>query len=108
MTSLRSLARGLVIVFGYTHPAVLAVALRRGPTAAKRYLQELYRCSRTDLGAHLPAMTVEQLFAHAASFQVFRPEDSTGTTSTVESATSLKSLLHFSQRRWLRLARFVE
>jgi predicted O-methyltransferase YrrM len=87
MTSVRTALRNLIIGAGYIHPVVVSVALRRGPGAAKKYLAEMYRSSRVDAGAHLPCVPVEELFPQAASFQVFRPKDLTGTMSAAETAT---------------------
>jgi len=51
-------------------------------------------------------MTVEQLFAHAASFQVFRPEDSTGTMSTVESATLCQIVATLQPKKVVEIGTF--
>jgi len=59
----------------YLHPAALVVAVRRGPRAFSRYLKEIYRASKLNAGAYLPAIAVEEIVKAPVEFRVFRPEE---------------------------------
>src|SRR6185503_4955159 len=61
--------------FYYLHPAALVVGVRRGPRALSRYLKELYRASKLNAGAYLPAIAVEEIVKKPVEFRVFRPEE---------------------------------
>lgn len=70
----RLLRFGLLGLY-YLHPAVAVVGFRRGPRAVARYLKEIYRASKLNAGAYLPALTVEDIVKEPVEVRIFRPED---------------------------------
>jgi predicted O-methyltransferase YrrM len=85
--SMRHSLRNALLTLAYTHPAAVAVALRRGPGAAKAYLAEMYRCSKTDAGLHLPIAKPEELAPGVNQFTVTRPSDWDGSMTITEIST---------------------
>jgi methyltransferase family protein len=71
----------------YLHPAVVVVALRRGPRAVVRYLKEIYRASKLNAGAYLPVLTVEDIVKKPVEVRVFRPEDGSCSMTLAEIST---------------------
>ena len=92
---LRHTVRNLLLTLSYAHPAAVAVVLRRGPRAAKDYLTEIYRCSKTDAGLHLPVVTVGDLAPAATEFRISRPSDWHGSMTITE----ISSLCHLVAAR---------
>jgi hypothetical protein len=92
----RNRIRNFLLALNYVHPAAIAVALRRGPNAAKTYLSEIYRCSKTDAGAYLPVVTLDELAPQVSTeFSVTRPPDSSGSMTLTE----ISSLCHLIAAR---------
>lgn len=92
---MRHVVRNVLLTLNYGHPAAIAVALRRGPGAAKKYLAEIYRCSKTDAGFHLPVVALEELVPAATEFKVSRPLDLGGSMTITE----IGSLCHLVAAR---------
>jgi hypothetical protein len=92
--SLRHTLRNFLLTFGYLHIAALAV-LPRGSGATKKYLSEIYRCSKTDAGLHLPTITLEELTALPSEFRVMRPNNWGGSMTITE----ISSLCHLIAAR---------
>ena len=44
------IVRNFLLTLNYVHPAAVTLAVRRGPGEVKKYLAEIYRCSKTDAG----------------------------------------------------------
>jgi len=93
--NLRHALRNLLLTLGYSHPAAVAVAFRRGPRATKQYLSEMYRCSKTDAGAHLAVTTLEEIAGVQTEFKVLRPADWGGSMTITE----ISSLCHLVTAR---------
>jgi predicted O-methyltransferase YrrM len=93
--SLRHSLRNLLLTLNYAHPAAIAVAVRQGPGATKRYLSEIYRCSKTDAGLYLPVITLEELISIPSEFRVARPPDWGGSMTITE----ISSLCHLVAAR---------
>src|SRR5215208_1835809 len=93
--SMRHVVRNLLLTFNYMHPAALALAVRRGPRAFKRYLSEMYRCSKTDAGLYLPVVTLEEIAPVSTEFAVSRPPDWGGSMTITE----ISSLCHLVAAR---------
>lgn len=87
--------RNFLLTLNYSHPAAIVVAIRRGPRAAKRYLSEIYRCSKTDAGFYLPVVTLEEIAPAATEFTVSRPPDWGGSMTITE----ISSLCHLAASR---------
>lgn len=94
-TLMRHAVRNLLLTLSYIHPAAVLVALRRGPSAARRYLTEIYRCSKTDAGLYLPVVTLEEVAPAATEFKVSRPRDWGGSMTITE----ISSLCHLVAAR---------
>jgi predicted O-methyltransferase YrrM len=92
---MRHVVRNVLLTLNYAHPAAIAVALRRGPGAAKRYLSEIYRCSKTDAGSYLPVVALEEIAPFATEFKVSRPPDWGGSMTITE----ISSLCHLVAAR---------
>lgn len=92
---MRHVVRNLLLTFNYMHPAALAMAVRRGPRAVKRYLSEMYRCSKTDAGLYLPIITLEEMAPVPTEFAVSRPPDWGGSMTITE----ISSLCHLVAAR---------
>lgn len=71
------------------------MAARRGPRATKRYLSEMYRCSKTDAGLYLPIVTLEEIAPVPTEFVVSRPPDWGGSMTITE----ISSLCHLVAAR---------
>jgi Predicted O-methyltransferase len=93
--SLRHSLRNLLLTLNYLHPAALTVAFKRGPGATKKYLSEIYRCSKTDAGLYLPVITLEELISTPSEFRVARPPDWSGSMTITE----ISSLCHLVAAR---------
>jgi hypothetical protein len=93
--SIRHVVRNLLLTVNYLHPAVVALAMRRGPRATKQYLSEIYRCSKTDAGLYLPIVKAEEIGPVATEFTVSRPPDAGGSMSIAE----ISSLCHLVAAR---------
>jgi predicted O-methyltransferase YrrM len=93
--SLRHSLRNLLLTLNYAHPAAVAMAMRRGPGATKKYLSEIYRCSKTDAGLYLPVITLEEMITIPAEFRVARPPDWGGSMTITE----ISSLCHLVAAR---------
>lgn len=92
---MRHAIRNLLLTLNYAHPAALALALRRGPGATKKYLSEIYRCSKTDAGLYLPVIALEEIAEVATEFKVARPPDWGGSMTITE----ISSLCHLVAAR---------
>ena len=92
---MRHVVRNVLLILNYAHPAAIAVALRRGPGAAKKYLSEMYRCSKTDAGSHLPVVKLEDIAPVATEFKVSRPPDWGGSMTITE----ISSICHIVAAR---------
>ena len=92
---MRHVVRNLLLTLNYMHPAAIAMAARRGPRAAKRYLSEIYRCSKTDAGLYLPIITLEEIAPIPTEFSVLRPPDWGGSMTITE----ISSLCHLVAAR---------
>lgn len=93
--SLRHSLRNLLLTLNYAHPAALTLAFKRGPGATKKYLSEIYRCSKTDAGLYLPVVTLEELISIPSEFRVARPPDWGGSMTITE----ISSLCHLVAAR---------
>jgi hypothetical protein len=93
--NVRHFLRNGLLTLNYVHPAATAIALRRGPRAARQYLTEIYRCSKTDAGLYLPVITLEELEPVASEFKVSRPLDWGGSMTITE----ISSLCHLVAAR---------
>jgi predicted O-methyltransferase YrrM len=92
---MRHSLRNLLLTLNYLHPAALTVAFKRGPRATKKYLSEIYRCSKTDAGLYLPVITLEELISIPSEFRVARPPDWGGSMTITE----ISSLCHLVAAR---------
>lgn len=92
---MRHALRNFLLTLSYSHPAAVAVAFRRGPRATKRYLSEMYRCSKTDAGSHLPVVTLEEIAEVQTEFKILRPVDRGGSMTITE----ISSLCHLVAAR---------
>jgi predicted O-methyltransferase YrrM len=92
---IRHSVRNFLLTVSYAHPAAISVALRRGPGATKRYLSEMYRCSKTDAGLYLPIVTLDELAPVSTEFRVLRPTDYAGSMTITE----VSSLCHLVAAR---------
>ena len=72
---MKRLLRFSLLGLYFLHPAVVVVSIRRGPRAVSRYLKEIYRASKINAGAYLPALAVEEIVKKPVEVTVFRPED---------------------------------
>jgi predicted O-methyltransferase YrrM len=88
--NLRHTIRNFLLTLNYIHPAAVALAVRRGTGATKKYLSEIYRCSKTDAGLYLPVITLEELISIPSEFRVARPPDWSGSMTITE----ISSLCH--------------
>lgn len=93
--SMRHSLRNLLLTLNYLHPAALTVAFKRGPAATRKYLSEIYRCSKTDAGLYLPVIPLEALVSIASEFRVARPPDWGGSMTITE----ISSLCHLVAAR---------
>lgn len=103
---MRHVARNILLTLNYAHPAAIAVALRRGPGAAKRYLSEIYRCSKTDAGLYLPVVTLEELAPVATEFKVSRPLDWGGSMTLTEISSICQLVAARNPRKVLEIGSF--
>jgi predicted O-methyltransferase YrrM len=92
---MRHIIRNFLLTLNYAHPATIAVAMRRGPGATKKYLSEIYRCSKTDAGLYLPVLALEEIAEVATEFKVSRPPDWGGSMTITE----ISSLCHLVAAR---------
>lgn len=84
----RRSARSAILTAGFIHPAALWKLLYGGGLAEmKRYLGEMYRCSRTDAGLHLPVVCPPDVVPADVTFQVTRPLDVDGSMTLAEIAS---------------------
>src|ERR1044071_612613 len=93
--NLRHTIRNVLLTLNYIHPAAVSLALRRGTGATKKYLSEIYRCSKTDAGLYLPVVTLEELISIPSEFRVARPPDWGGSMTITE----ISSLCHLVAAR---------
>jgi predicted O-methyltransferase YrrM len=93
--SMRHVVRNMLLTLNYLHPAAMALAVRRGPSEVKKYLAEIYRCSKTDAGLYLPVITLEEIASVATEFKVSRPPDWGGSMTITE----ISSLCHLVAAR---------
>ena len=93
--NLRHTIRNVLLTLNYLHPAAVSLAMRRGRGATKKYLSEIYRCSKTDAGLYLPVVTLEELISIPAEFRVARPPDWGGSMTITE----ISSLCHLVAAR---------
>jgi predicted O-methyltransferase YrrM len=89
---MRHAVRNTLLTLAYAHPLALGVAVRRGPSYAKRYLEEIYRCSKSDAGLHLPIVKLDDLVAEETEFSVVRPPSWAG-SMTIAEISSLAMLV---------------
>jgi hypothetical protein len=92
---MRHALRNTLISLNYLHPAALTMVVRRGPRATKRYLSEMYRCSKTDAGLYLPIVRLEDIAGTATEFVVSRPADWGGSMTITE----ISSICHLVAAR---------
>lgn len=92
---MRHVLRNTLLSLNYLHPAALTVAFRRGPRATKRYLSEIYRCSKTDAGLYLPIVRLEEIAGNSTEFSVSRPADWGGSMTITE----ISSICHLVASR---------
>jgi predicted O-methyltransferase YrrM len=92
---MRHVVRNLLLSLGYFHTAAIGVAVRRGPRATRRYLSEIYRCSKTDAGLYLPVVSLEELAEDQTEFRVLRPADWGGSMTITE----ISSICHLVSAR---------
>ena len=93
--SMRHIVRNFLLTLNYVHPAAVTLAMRRGPGEVKKYLAEIYRCSKTDAGLYLPIITLEEIAGVATEFRVSRPPDWGGSMTITE----ISSLCHLVAAR---------
>ncbi|MEN3334575.1 MAG: hypothetical protein V7641_3940 [Blastocatellia bacterium] len=93
--NLRHSIRNFLLTLNYVHPAAVALAVRRGTGATRKYLSEIYRCSKTDAGLYLPVITLEELISIPSEFRVARPPDWGGSMTITE----ISSLCHLVSAR---------
>jgi predicted O-methyltransferase YrrM len=103
---MRHMVRNALLMLGYAHPAALGVAFRRGPNAAKRYLSEIYRCSKTDAGLHLPTIDVEDLVSGAVEYTVVRPPSWEGSMTITEISSLCMLVAAKKPRKILEIGTF--
>ncbi|HJQ67352.1 MAG TPA: class I SAM-dependent methyltransferase [Blastocatellia bacterium] len=104
--NIRHALRNCLLSFNYLHPAVMAVALRRGPRAVKPYLSEMYRCSKTDAGLYMPVVTLEQIAAETTEFVVYRQPDWGGSMTITEISSLCYLVAARSPRKVLEIGTF--
>jgi hypothetical protein len=92
---MRHALRNTLISLNYLHPAALTMVVRRGPRAIRRYLSEMYRCSKTDAGLYLPIVRLEDIANTSSEFVVSRPADWEGSMTITE----ISSLCHLVASR---------
>lgn len=92
---MRHVVRNLLLTLNYMHPAAIALAMRRGPRATRRYLSEMHRCSKTDAGLYLPVVALEAIAQAATEFKVSRPSHWDGSMTITE----ISSLCHLVAAR---------
>src|SRR5215471_2353811 len=95
---LRHRFRNVLLTLNYLHPAAIGVLAQRGPTAAKKYLSEIYRCSKTDAGLRLPVATLDEVAPGDSQFTIWRPVDWGGSMTNSE-ITSVCHLAAVSRPR---------
>ena len=93
--NMRHVVRNVLLTLNYFHPAAMALVMRRGPRATKKYLAEIYRCSKTDAGLYLPVIAPEEIAPVATEFKVSRPPDWGGSMTITE----ISSLCHLVAAR---------
>lgn len=93
--STRHAIRNLLLTLYYLHPAAMTLALRHGPRTTRRYLSEIYRCSKTDAGLYLPVVTLEEIAPVATEFVVSRTPEWGGSMTITE----ISSLCHLVAAR---------
>jgi len=72
----------------FAHPAALRkVVSPGGLPEMKRYLGEMYRCSKTDAGLHLPVVGPTDIVPGDVTFQVTRPSNVDGSMTLTEIAS---------------------
>lgn len=72
----------------FVHPAALRkVVSPGGLPEVKRYLGEMYRCSKTDAGLHLPVVLPTEVAPGDVTFQVTRPSNVDGSMTLTEIAS---------------------
>jgi len=85
---IRHLARSGLLTVAFVHPAALRkVVPPGGLSEMKRYLGEMYRCSKTDAGLHLPVVLPAEVVPGDVTFQVTRPSDVDGSMTLTEIAS---------------------
>jgi predicted O-methyltransferase YrrM len=104
--NLRHLLRSALLASQYMHPAVLGVALRRGPQAARAYLAEIYRCSKTDAGLYVPTVRLDELVSEAVRFVVHRPPVWDGSLTITEIASLCMLVAAWQPRKILEIGTF--
>lgn len=105
---MRHVVRNILLTLNYAHAAAIGVALRRGPGAAKKYLSEMYRCSKTDAGLYPPMVTLEEIAPVATEFKVSRPLDWGGSMTITEISSLCQLVAARHPRKVLEIGSFRE
>ena len=85
---MRHAARNALLTAAYVHPAAMRKVISPGGLSEfKRYLAEMYRCSKTDAGLHLPVVRPQEVVPGDVTFQVTRPLDADGSMTLTEIAS---------------------
>lgn len=103
---MRHVLRNTLLSLSYMHPAAMAVAIRRGPRATKRYLSEIYRCSKTDAGLYLPIVTLEEIAPVGTEFVVSRPPNWDGSMTITEISSVCHLIAARRPRKVLEIGSF--
>src|SRR5919205_1906675 len=103
---MRHAIRNTLLALGFIHPAALYVFVKRGRRAASAYLKELYRCSKTDAGLHLPTVRLEELISAETTFSIYRPPDYDGSMTITEIASLCNLVAERRPRKILEIGTF--
>jgi hypothetical protein len=103
---MRHVIRNSLLTFAYAHPAALRVLLKRGPHAMSAYLKEIYRCSKTDAGLHLPIVSLEVLAPVDTALQIYRPAKQDGSMTITEIASLCQLIAARKPKKILELGTF--
>ena len=104
---MRHAARNALLTAAYLHPAALRKAAGGGGIGEmRRYLGEMYRCSKTDAGLHLPVLRPEDVVAGDATFTVTRPSDTDGSMTLTEIASICQLVAALQPRKIVEIGSF--
>lgn len=86
--ALRHTVRNGLLTAAYLHPAAMSLLWKRDRQQSfKQYMSEMYRCSKTDGGLHLPIVQPQDVCPGPATFRVSRPTNTDGSMTLIESAS---------------------